>query len=436
MTPENRLVFVGTSDLGGIVRGKSFPQSEWEARLTKGVGWVPTNAQITCFDTISDSPFGSLGDLALIPDPQARFTIDTIDRPMDFAIGDICHLDGEPWNNCTRSLARKAISDFHQTTGAMPLIAFEHEFQIRQQTVRSGDAFGLKGFRDSQIWAEPLIQALRQTTCVPDTFMKEYGPAQYELTNKPATGITAADNAVILRVLTHDVLSQFGVTASFSPILDPASVGNGVHIHLSFIDENTDPLTYDPRDPHGMSRLTRHFIGGILKHLDQLVAILAPSEISYLRLVPHRWSAAFNNLGYRDREACVRICPTSGDNEQKIARQFNFEVRAIDGAASPHLALAALMFAGTQGIKDETEPPPPTQEDLSLLNPQALEQKGFKRLPQSLGEALDLFDKSQAARGWFGAEFVDLYVAHKRGEMEQLDGLDWAEKCKRYGDVY
>jgi len=166
------------------------------------------------------------------------------------------------------------------------------------------------------------------------------------------------------------------------------------------------------------------------------MAILAPSEISDLRRTPHRWSAAFNNLGYRDREAAVRICPVSSRDAESVARQYNFEVRAVDAAASPHLVLAALVFAGTQGIRDRLTPNVPTEEDLSLLSPEALGERGFRRLPQDLGTALEAFAASEMIRQWFGPEFVDLYVAHKHAEREHLAGLDWATMCDLYKGVY
>jgi len=436
MNGEDGLVFVGTSDLAGIVRGKAFPHSEWDQRVVRGVGWTPTNVQITCFDSISESPFGSLGDLALIPDPSTRFSVALEDRTLDFALGDIRSLEGEPWAFCTRSLAKRAQDELREVSGATTVAAFEHEFQIKEFAARKGDGYGLKGFCDAQDWAEAFFQALRQTSCEPDTFMKEYGPSQYEVTIKPSKGIAAADNAVILRAICHEALRPFGVSPTFSPILDPEIVGNGVHLHLSFVDDSGAPLTYDAENEHGMSLLTRQFIGGILQYLDQILAILAPSAISYLRLTPHRWSAAFNNLGYRDREASVRICPVSATDAQSISRQYNFEVRSVDSAASPHLVYAALLFAGTQGIRDKIDAPSPTEEDLSLLSVEELHRRGFRRLPQSLEAALECFENSKAVRGWFGGEFVDLYLAHKRGELEQLEGLDWPSKCERYRDVY
>ena len=63
---REEMVVACTSDLAGMVRGKAFPASQFERRLKRGIGWTPTNVQITCFDVIAESPYGSLGDLVLI----------------------------------------------------------------------------------------------------------------------------------------------------------------------------------------------------------------------------------------------------------------------------------------------------------------------------------------------------------------------------------
>ena len=62
-------------------------------------------------------------------------------------------------------------------------------------------------------------------------------------------------------------------------------MGNGVHIHLSFRDEEGNPTTHDDSDPHGMSALSGSFIAGVLKYLDSIVALTAP--------VSHFLSAAY-----------------------------------------------------------------------------------------------------------------------------------------------
>ncbi|KAA9010334.1 glutamine synthetase family protein [Histidinibacterium aquaticum] len=436
--PEDPMVFVGTTDLAGLLRGKAFPVSAWDKRSRRGVGWTPTNVQITCFNAIAPTPFGALGDLVLVPDPESRFQLPGGDGrpPLDFALGDIQSLDGEPWDYCTRSLAKRALAELEAVAGLSLVGAFEHEFQLSDVAPVPGDSYGFRGFRSAQSWAQHLIDAMAAAGIGPDTFMKEYGPSQYEVTTDPFDGVRIADVSAITKLLVQEVTTRAGHAASFAPILDPESVGNGVHLHMSFLDAEGEPATYDADAPHGMSEATRHFVGGILAHLDQILALLAPSDISYLRLTPHRWSAAYNNLGFRDREASVRICPVTAKDETSIARQFNFEVRAIDAAASPHLVLAALVFAGVEGLREKIEPPAVTQEDLSELEPDELAARGFARLPQSLLEALERLEGSEAVRRWFGAEFVKVYADHKRTEMSVIEGLSDAEKCARYSEVY
>src|SRR5690606_36305154 len=73
---REEMVVACCSDLAGKVRGKAFSASEFDKRLQRGVGWTPTNVQITCFDTIGESAFGSLGDLVLIPDPSTRVRVE------------------------------------------------------------------------------------------------------------------------------------------------------------------------------------------------------------------------------------------------------------------------------------------------------------------------------------------------------------------------
>ena len=109
LNTSDRLVFVATSDLSGILRGKSFPISQWEKRCHSGLGWTPANAQITCFDTFSDGALGAFGDLALVPDAEMRFTLGQGEDIFDLALGDICTLAGEPWVCCPRSQACRAI---------------------------------------------------------------------------------------------------------------------------------------------------------------------------------------------------------------------------------------------------------------------------------------------------------------------------------------
>ena len=81
---REKMIFVATSDIAGKLRGKAFPAVDIDKRLRRGVGWTPTNVQITCFDAIAESPYGALGDLLLVPDPNTEVKLDFMDgEPAD-----------------------------------------------------------------------------------------------------------------------------------------------------------------------------------------------------------------------------------------------------------------------------------------------------------------------------------------------------------------
>jgi len=420
------------------VRGKAFPFDQLEMRLARGVGWTPTNVQITCFDVIAETPYGALGDLLLIPDPDAAATVDFGDGgpPERFMLGDIVTLEGEPWACCTRGILKAALDRLHRVAGLQLRAAFEHEFQLKGPPGPANEAYGHQSFEARRSLGETLAAALSQAGLKPDTFMKEYGRDQYEITIGPRIGVHAADAAVILRELTRATARRLGDAATFTPIRDPASVGNGVHVHMSLVDDDDTPVTHDPDGPGGLSPVAGSFAAGVLKYVDSFVALTAPSLISYQRLTPHRWSAPFNNLGFRDREACLRIAPVTTKDPSSIGRQFNLEYRAADAAASPYLALAAVAHAGAQGIEENLPAPTPTQEDLSLLEPDALAGRGFVRLPDTFKDALDRMNANETVRGWFPEEFVKAYMLHKQGEIKVLDSKTLAEQCAAYEETY
>ena len=99
------LIFVGTCDIAGHVRGKGFPASELHARRKTGIGWTHSNLMQTAFGPILDTPFGTGGDLMIVPDPSAEVDVDFGDgsAPEHFFLGDIRKTDGSPWECCRAS---------------------------------------------------------------------------------------------------------------------------------------------------------------------------------------------------------------------------------------------------------------------------------------------------------------------------------------------
>lgn len=429
---DTDVVMIVASDIAGQLRGKGVPRGALERR--GGVGWTPTNALITSFGPIAPSPFGALGDLVIRPDLS---TLVEIDRPEHglrerFVLGDVQELDGTPWSCCPRSRLRAALDRLAERHGLALLAAFEHEFHHDGGEPQPGLGYALRAFRRLGPFPDRLLAALAEAGLEPDTFMPEYGPGQCEVTVGPKPALRAADEAATLREIVRAVARGCGARASFAPILDPAGVGNGVHIHFSLRTIEGEPASHDPDHPNGLSAQAAAFLGGAARRMPEYVALTAPAVCSYYRLTPHRWSAAFNNLGLRDREAGLRICPVFGDE----AEGFHFEFRGGDGAASPHLALAALVEAGLDGLDRGLPAPAVTGEDLADASPERLAELGVEALPKSLPAALDRLEASGWARAAFGPTLLDVYLRHKRAEAEIMDGLPPEEVCARYARAY
>lgn len=437
------LIHAAVSDMSGKVRGKAFPAEDLELRMRRGVGWAPACAQITCFDVIAPSRYGAIGEVLLMPQAEGEVFVDFEDGtpPEHFFLCDIHTQEGKPWGCCLRSLLKGALERLQALSGARLYGAFEHEFQIKAGVGSAAaktrhESYGLQGFSRRRVLGEVLMAACKAAGLEADSFMQEYGAEQYEFTVKPKYGVGVGDAAVVARELARLAAFHLGEEVTFAPIQDVASVGNGAHIHLSFRDEEGAPLGYDADKPGGLSELSGAFAAGVLKHLDSILAFTAPSAVSYQRLTPHRWSVAYNNLGFEDREAALRIAPLVPQSPEEVARQFNLEYRAADAAASPYLALAAIVHAGAQGIEEGLAAPPISREDLSLLSEAELGRRGYRRNPQSLEEALERMSGNALVGSWLGEEFVGMYAAHKRSELAQLEGKSVEEQCAAYAATY
>ena len=124
------IVFVGTSDLSGHFRGKSFPAADLPARLQRGVGVAPTNLFLAAFGPIQVTSFGTVGEVFLMPDPAARVFVPFEGSASEyFFLGDLRTEHGAPWNFCPRQVLRRALERLRAPDAVCSCLAtFEQEF--------------------------------------------------------------------------------------------------------------------------------------------------------------------------------------------------------------------------------------------------------------------------------------------------------------------
>jgi glutamine synthetase len=431
------LVALVCCDLGAIVRGRSLLSSQLE-RLDAGVGWVPANHALTPLGPVAEpNPFGSTGDLRLLPDAGTRVRVaaDSGQPPLELLLCDIVDTDGQPWECCPRRFLRDTLQEIENELDIHVMASFEHEFQLVLDSP-AALPFSLEAQRRAEPFAREVMSALAEAGVQPERFFPEYAPHQFEIPVQAAEGLASADRSVVFREVVREIARRRGMRASFAPLLDPAEAGNGVHIHLNLLDAAGSSVLYDGGRPACLSETGERFAAGILAHAGALSALTAGSPVSASRLRPHRWSAGAVCLGERNRETLLRIPPVVSLAGGDPAHQLHLEYRGADATANPYLALGAILRAGMDGLRAELPAPPILDRDPAQLEGAEAERFGVDALPASLEDALQELAGDDLARGWMGPLLYEAYVSVKRSELTATADMDLDELCGRYAAIY
>jgi glutamine synthetase len=432
---EGEIVLLMWTDYVGLARCRGVPAASFKERHAHGLGWAVAGQALTPFEDIAPNPWGPMTEVRQTPvlATETRIAIWDDAPAFHFALCDSL-VAGESWDCCVRGFLKKALVDLERETGLTIAAAFEHEFLLSGDGLPWIVPFSVEQMRVVAPFTADLTRALLAADIGLETVEPEFGVLQYEISCKPAVGVAAADRAVIAREVIREAARRRGFRASFTPKPTPSHVGNGAHVHFSLVDAKGVNRTFDARQPATLSRAAQHFTAGVVRHMPEICALVAPSPVSYLRLGPHHWSCGHAAFGVQNREATIRSCPSP--DPKKNAQAFNLELRPPDATASPYMVLGALVRAGLEGIRQELPLPPILDRDPADYPDGERAALGVRALPSSLGEALDLMAKSDVVSGWLPDLMRQSYVAVKRKEIEMFAGAAPEELCKRYHDAY
>ncbi|WP_179404254.1 glutamine synthetase family protein [Burkholderia guangdongensis] len=430
------LVHFVCQDYVGITRGRGMARERLASQLSKGVGWVPANIGLNPFGEITDNPWGPVGDLLLMPDRDAEVFVSGADgtSPLHYFLSDIVTLDGAPWEACPRHYLKQQIAALDRL-GLRVVASFEHEFMVTD-IENPPPPFSLAAARSEERLCTDIHEALDEAGIEPEMCLAEYAPRQFEVTCRPADALRAADRAVSVREVVREICRRHGRQVSFSPKLANNAGTNGVHIHLSLWSADGQPLTYDSRRPGGLSELASQFTAGIHAHLPALTALTAPGVVSYQRLRPHSWTAAYACVGDRNREASLRIAPINATNGADPARQANIEYRPADALASPYLALGALLAAGIDGLRTRRTLPALVNVEPGTIPEAEYERYGMSVLPGDLAAAMAAFGRDDVLRATLDPRLIGCYERIKESELHAMADKDDQAICRDYARIY
>jgi glutamine synthetase len=430
--PGDHLVRVLTCDLGGISRVRAVLESQRNRWLAHGCGWVPSSIAISPLGYIVEGePFGTVGDLRLMPDPVTEVSLPAIgdQPPTSLMLGSLVQMDGERWDCCPRGLLAKAESDLLTETGLSVRAAVEQEFTLPVE--QSSPPLSHEALLRNGPFGWTLLRILADGGLEPETWLPEYGRDQWEITVSPSSATVAADRAVLVREVVRHVAHALGRAVTFTPMPFPDSVGNGVHVHLSLVDDGAS-IMLEP-GTRRLSDVAGSFAAGILEHAAALVAMTCPSPPSYERLRPGMWSASHAYLGAADRGALLRLCTPFDGGGPSAQDQINLEFRAVDASANPSVVLAMLIRAGLDGIRRGLPAPVPlaAPPESGSHPPQQP-----PRLPDSLATAIDALNDDPVAISWLPPNLRTTYLAIKKDELECTAGMSRVDLLARYSRIY
>ncbi len=215
----------------------------------------------------------------------------------------------------------------------------------------------------------------------------------------------AADHVMAYKYCLKNTAAKHGKSATFMPKPLFEDNGTGMHTHQSIWKDGSPMFAGDGYV--GLSELALNYIGGLLKHGDALMALVAPSSNSYKRLVPGFEAPTILALSARNRSAAARIPMYSNSPNAK-----RVEFRPPDPTCNPYLAFSAMLMAGLDGIATGASPGDPIEEDLYEVDPATLNQ-----VPGSLAEALDALEADHdflLKGGVFTPDLLEAYIDFKR----------------------
>ncbi len=422
------------SDVNGSVKSVDAPVEELSRAIDNGI-WFD-GSSVEGFARIQESDMHLRLDLktyAVLP-----WTPPELRRARFFCA--IHQPDGNPFPGDPRGVLKRLLEGIAQK-GWIYNVGPEPEFFLFRQNggvVTHPVPHDVGGYFDFspndeavQVRTE-LMSALRSMGLEVEVGHHEVATGQHEIDFRFADALWAADNVLTLKYAVKAIAVQHGLVASFMPKPIHGVNGSGMHCHQSLSDKSGKNLFFDNKDKLHLSPLAYRFIAGQLVHARGFSAVVAPTVNSYKRLVPGYEAPVYIGWAQINRSALIRIPSFTAGQEGAV----RMELRCPDSSGSPHLAFAAMLAAGLDGIEHDL----PLPESLNNINIYELtdEQRatmGIPALPGSLIEALSELEQDAVVRTALGETAYTSFLRARQKEWEEyrLSVSDW--EIGRYLEV-
>lgn len=411
---ENDVEFIRLqfTDLFGILKNVAIPKSQLKKALDNQMMF--DGSSIDGFARIEES------DMCLRPDLDSFVIFPW--RPQTGKVArlicDVYKTDGTPFEGDPRHILKKAMAEAEKmgyTFNVGPECEF-FLFNVDENgapTTNSNDqaAYFDLGPNDlGENARRDMVLTLEDMGFVIEASHHECAPAQHEIDFKYGEAVKTADSIMTFKLAVKTIAQRHGLHATFMPKPKANMAGSGMHINMS-LEKDGKNVFADENGKNGLSEEAYHFIAGLMKHINGIVAITNPLVNSYKRLIPGYEAPVYIAWSAKNRSPLIRIPSARGKGTR-------VELRNPDPTANPYLALAVCLIAGLDGIKNKLEVCDSVDANIYAMTKKERRERGIDSLPETLIDAVKHLEKDELIMEFLGEETAEKYIEAKKAEWK------------------
>ncbi len=403
------------TDILGTIKNVEIPISQLEKALDNKMMF--DGSSIEGFVRIEESDMNLYPDL----DTWVVFPWTAEKGKVARLICDIYNPDGTPFLGDPRSNLKRILTEMEELGFSDFNLGPEPEFflfkldQAGEPTLELNDNGGYFDLAPTDLGENcrrDIVLELEEMGFEIEASHHEVAPGQHEIDFKYADALTACDQIQTFKLVVKTIARKHGLHATFMPKPLFGVNGSGMHCNVSLFKNGKNAFFEETGDLQ-LSETARQFIAGIVNHATAFTAVTNPIVNSYKRLVPGYEAPCYVAWSAQNRSPLIRI-PASRGVSTRV------EVRSVDPAANPYLAMAVLLKAGLDGIKNKMTPPAPVDRNIYVMNKQERVEEGIKDLPATLAAALDELKKNEVMVSALGDHIFEHFIEAKEIEWDMF----------------
>ncbi|MFZ0369233.1 MAG: type I glutamate--ammonia ligase [Halobacillus sp.] len=410
-----RFIRLQFTDMLGTIKNVEIPLSQLDKAL-EGM-MMFDGSSIEGFVRIEES------DMYLVPDLDTFVVFPWTSEKGKVArfICDIYNPDKTPFEGCPRYNLKRNIKKMEKLGFSAFNIGTEPEFFLfkldekGEPTMELNDKGGYFDLAPTDLGENcrrDIVLELEEIGFEIEASHHEVAPGQHEIDFKYSDAVKHCDDIQTFKLVVKTIARQHGLHATFMPKPLFGVNGSGMHANMSLFNEDGNAF-YDKNGDKELSEVAYQFTAGIIKHATNFTAITNPTVNSYKRLVPGYEAPCYVAWSGQNRSPLVRV-PTSRGLSTRI------EVRSVDPAANPYMAMSVLLAAGLDGVENKLKAPTPVDRNIYVMNKKEREAHGIKDLPATLFNALEELQEDPIMVEALGEHLFEHFIEAKEIEWDMF----------------